>query len=143
MTIRPFSMSVTGSLRDITDVIHRARCGDARKAPKTTMPTITNDLPEAGGGGVSAAPEAPAAASTDDPQPDPDPEPRRPSYRSPLITFTDLQELVRRRRTATHELARQPDFPRPIIVGRSKRWIRAEIDQWIEQRASARKGAPK
>lgn len=140
MTIRPFPMSVTGSLRDIADVIHQARCGDTRKAPKTTMPTITNDLPESGGGGVSAAPEAPVAASSDDPQPEPDPEPRRQSYRPPLYTFSDLQELFRRRRTAMHELARQPDSPVPIIVGRSKRWIRVEVYQWIEQRAAARKG---
>ncbi|MDD0838742.1 hypothetical protein PSQ40_09190 [Curvibacter sp. HBC61] len=143
MTIRLSHLPAAGNLRDFTDAIHRARVCDVRKAPKTTMPTITNDLPEAGCGGASAAPAAPVAASSDDHQPEPDPEPRRPSYRPVLITFSDLQELLRLRRTAVHELSRQVGFPVPIIVGRSKRWIRVEVDQWIEQRAAARKGALK
>lgn len=142
MTIRLSHVLATGNLSHYADAINRRILCDIRKLPKTTMPAITNDMPEAGGGGASAAPAAPVAAASDDPQPDPDPEPRRPPYRPVLITFSDLQELMRLRRTAVHELARQPDFPVPIIVGRSKRWIRVEIDRWIVQRAAARKGAP-
>lgn len=140
MTIRLSHVPATGNLSHYADAIHRLRVCDTRRASKAAMPAITNDMPEAGGGGASAAPEAPVAAASDDPQQDPEPEPRRPSNRTGILdTASDLRARFGRGRTAMHELSRQPDFPKPIIVGRSRRWIRAEIDQWIEQRAAARK----
>lgn len=140
MTIRLSHVHVTGNLSHYADAIHRLRVCDTRKVPKATMPTITNDMPDVGGGGASAAPGGPVVGPCDAPPPDPEPEPRRPSHRAGLLdTAADLRALFGLRQTAMHELSRQADFPKPIIVGRSKRWIRAEIDQWIEQRAAARK----
>jgi len=139
MTIRLSHVPATGNISHYADAIHRLRICDTRKVPTATMPDITNDMPEAGGGGASAAPGEPAAGPSDAPPPDPEPEPRRTPYRPVLITFSGLQELLQLGRTTVHEVTRQADFPAPIIVGRSKRWIRAEIDQWIEQRAAARK----
>lgn len=139
MTIRLSYVPTMGNLSHYADAIHRLRICDTRKVPKAAMPAITNDMPEAGGGGASAAPGEPAAGPSDATPPDPEPEPRRPSYQPPLTTFSELQELLRVGLCTARAVSRQEDFPKPIIVGRSRRWIRAEIDQWIEQRAAARK----
>lgn len=42
-------------------------------------------------------------------------------------------------KTSIYEMARAGQFPRPIELGaRARGWLRAEIEQWIEERRQAR-----
>ena len=115
--------------------------------------TITDDMPEAGGGGESAA-GAPEVAASDDDGGDGDGDPdsdRRsrprsksshPSFPPALLAFEPLSHYVSFGRSRIYQLIAAGEFPQPIKVGKSSRWVKAEIDAWIsKQAASQRVGA--
>lgn len=41
-------------------------------------------------------------------------------------------------RSSTYALMAANQFPRPVKLGRSSRWISAEVDQWIADRVAER-----
>ena len=107
--------------------------------------SITDDMPEAGGGGESAAGAPEVAASDDDDGGDGDGEDdcRRPrSKKSPppfapaLLAFAPLSHYVGFGRSRIYQLINAGEFPPPVKIGKSSRWVKAEIDAWISKQAT-------
>ena len=116
--------------------------------------TISNGFPEQGGGGAAeaeaetsdcsggeGAPEV--AASDDDGDGDPDSDRRRPRSKSShpssppaLLAFEPLSHYVSFGRSRIYQLIAADEFPKPIKVGKSSRWVKAEIDAWISKQAA-------
>ena len=49
-----------------------------------------------------------------------------------LLTFHDLAAHLKvARKTLERLIEEDPDFPRPIQVRRSDRWIVADVDRWL------------
>lgn len=71
---------------------------------------------------------------------DSDPDSRRSLPASPkkLLRFNDLSDIVGLCRSRIYALIQQEQFPRPIKIGKSARWVVAEIDDWIARRMQAR-----
>ncbi|MEX9822272.1 helix-turn-helix transcriptional regulator [Providencia vermicola] len=38
------------------------------------------------------------------------------------------------------EFAKEGEFPKPIKLGRSSRWFKSEIEQWLKERINSSKG---
>lgn len=50
------------------------------------------------------------------------------------LTITSLQQKLAISRTALWVVRKQPDFPRPVVVGMgSKRYLESEIDAWMQR----------
>lgn len=109
---------------------------------------ISNDMPESGGGGASAGvTDGPdVAASDDDDGGDGDGEPARrprskkspPSFPPALLGFAPLSHYVGFGRSRIYQLIGAGEFPPPLKVGKSSRWVRAEIDTWLSKQIAAR-----
>jgi predicted DNA-binding transcriptional regulator AlpA len=56
-----------------------------------------------------------------------------------LFNFHTLSSYVAMGRSRIYSLIDEGDFPPPIKIGRSSRWIKAEIDAWIDEQAAARR----
>ena len=112
--------------------------------------SISDDMPEAGGGGESAA-GAPEVAASDDDGGDGDGDPdsdRRsrprsktshPSFPPALLAFEPLSHYVGFGRSRIYQLIAAGEFPQPIKVGKSSRWVKAEIDAWISKQATSQR----
>lgn len=112
--------------------------------------SISDDMPEAGGGGESAA-GAPEVAASDDDGGDGDDDPdsdRRsrprsksshPSFPPALLAFEPLSHYVSFGRSRIYQLIAAGEFPQPIKVGKSSRWVKAEIDAWISKQATSQR----
>ena len=109
--------------------------------------SISNDMPEAGGDGESTG--APEVAASDDGSgdgdSDPDSDRRRPrsktshpSFPPALLAFEPLSHYVSFGRSRLYQLIAAGEFPRPIKIGKSSRWVRAEIDTWLSAQIAAR-----
>ena len=112
---------------------------------------ISSGFPEAGGGGgaeaesgseATGAPEV-AASDDDDGDGDPDSDRRRPrsktshpSFPPALLAFEPLSHYVGFGRSRIYQLIAAGEFPQPIKVGKSSRWVKAEIDAWISKQAT-------
>ena len=103
--------------------------------------TISNGFPEQGGEG---APEV--AASDDDGDGDPDSDRRRPRSKSShpssppaLLAFEPLSHYVSFGRSRIYQLIAAGEFPQPIKVGKSSRWVKAEIDAWISKQTTSQR----
>jgi predicted DNA-binding transcriptional regulator AlpA len=57
---------------------------------------------------------------------------------SALLAFELLSQYVSMGRSRIYALIDEGDFPPPIKIGRSSRWLKTEIDSWISQQAAAR-----
>lgn len=109
---------------------------------KSTL--ITNDMPNCGGGDVST--DVAASDDDDDDGGDSDGEPARrsPLKKSPfspspaLLGFGPLSHYVGFGRSRIYSLISQGEFPPPIKIGKSSRWVRAEIDAWLSKQIAAR-----
>lgn len=55
-----------------------------------------------------------------------------------LLAFNPLSGYVSMGRSRIYGLMDEGKFPRPIKIGRSSRWLRSEIDSWINEQATAR-----
>jgi predicted DNA-binding transcriptional regulator AlpA len=112
--------------------------------------SISDDMPEAGGGGESAAAPEVAASDDDDGDGDGDPDsdrrsrPRsKTSHRSfppALLAFEPLSHYVSFGRSRIYQLIAAGEFPPPRKIGKSSRWVKAEIDAWIANQSAQRIG---
>lgn len=55
-----------------------------------------------------------------------------------LLAFELLSQYVSMGRSRIYALIDEGNFPPPIKIGRSSRWLKIEIDSWISQQAAAR-----
>lgn len=39
-----------------------------------------------------------------------------------------------------YKLIKEGEFPKPIKLGRSSRWFKSEIEQWLKERINSSKG---
>ena len=123
---------------------------------------ISNGMSEIPGGGevagdsavsegATAAPDV-AASDDDDGDGDGDPDSDRrsrprsktshPSFPPALLAFEPLSHYVSFGRSRIYQLIAAGEFPQPIKVGKSSRWVKADIDAWIrKQTTSQRVGA--
>ena len=118
---------------------------------------ISNGFPEQGGGGAEqaeagdegagAADGAPDVAQDDDGDGDGDPDSdrRRPRSKNPtpqfpaaLFPFAHTSHYVGFCRSRIYQLIAAGDFPKPIKVGKSSRWIKTELDAWITHQSQQR-----
>ncbi len=109
--------------------------------------SISDDMPESGGGGgVTDGIEV--AASDDDDGGDDDGEPARrsphakphPTFPPALLAFTPLSHYVTFGRSRIYQLIADPvlQFPPPIKIGKSSRWLKTEVDSWLAKQADSR-----
>ena len=145
-------LAVLQSVAGIVERRHTLPCLHQR------LNTITNGFPEAGGGGASGEAEgdatgadgAPAVAADDDGDGDgdgdPDSDRRRPrsktahpSFPPALLAFEPLSHYVGFGRSRIYQLIGAGKFPKPIKVGNSSRWVKADIDAWISQQATSQR----
>lgn len=153
MMIMPFNAeslreSYYSFARHFADYDYKQRTGRDH-APALS---ISDDMPEAGGGGESAAAPEVAASDDDDGDGDGDPDSDRrsrprsksshPSFPPALLAFEPLSHYVSFGRSRIYQLIAAGEFPQPIKVGKSSRWVKADIDAWIrKQTTSQRVGA--
>jgi predicted DNA-binding transcriptional regulator AlpA len=122
--------------------------------------SISNDMPEAGGGGASAegmTTDTPSASGDDDDggdgDGDPDPERRKrnpspsPSGQHRNVTATadgllwslpTLKNAIGLSRSNIYQQIQAGKFPAPLKIGRSSRWLASEIHAWVNTQAQAR-----
>lgn len=118
-----------------------------------TIPSlsITNEAGDTCSLGDDGQPHAPEVAASDDDDgggdSDGEPARRRPPFpKQPpatppaLFTFEQLRHYVALNRSRIYPLIREGQFPAPIKIGKSSRWLRSQIDAWIESRTPALKG---
>ncbi len=58
-----------------------------------------------------------------------------------LLAFSPLSNYVSMGRSRIYALIDEGEFPPPIKIGRSSRWLKSEIDSWINKQAAARLSA--
>lgn len=146
-------------LRQYADIVERRRTLPCLANAVGGM--ISNGFPEQGGGGAaqveaeadaSGCDGAPDAASDDDDDgdgdSDPDSDRRRPRSKTPpspfppaLLPFAHLSHYVTFGRSRIYQLINAGEFPKPIKLGKSSRWLKTEIDLWIQQHAAQRAGS--
>ena len=85
--------------------------------------SISNGFPEQGGGGAATA-EAEASDCSGGPP--------------ALLAFEPLSHYVSFGRSRIYQLIAQGEFPAPVKIGKSSRWVRAEIDTWISHQSQQR-----
>ena len=121
--------------------------------PHTPL-NISNDMPESGGGeastGITDGPDLPA--SDDDDSGDGDGEPARrsphknphPSFAPALFSFAPLSHYTSFGRSRIYQLIADPvlKFPPPIKIGKSSRWLKTEVDNWLVKQADSRQQVP-
>ncbi len=120
--------------------------GHSRTYPVRGKNRISLDLnANAGGKSTEATDGTNVVADEDDEggddDPDPDRRPRKPVFHKidpALLQFASLSQYVGFGRSRIYQLIFEGTFPRPIKVGKSSRWVRAEIDKWLEQQIAAR-----
>lgn len=55
-----------------------------------------------------------------------------------LLAFDPLSRYVNFGRSRIYALINQGEFPPPVKIGKSSRWVKAEIDAWLSKQVSAR-----
>ena len=143
-------LAVLQSVAGIVERRHTLPCLGNR------ITTISSGFPEAGGGGADAesgseATGAPEVAASDDDGGDGDGDPdsdRRsrprsksshPSFSPALLAFEPLSHYVGFGRSRIYQLINAGEFPPPIKVGKSSRWLKAEIDAWVSKQATSQR----
>lgn len=109
--------------------------------------SISDDMPECGGG-AGIADSAEVAASDDDEGGDDDGEPARrsphvkpnPTFAPAFFSFTPLSHYIGFGRSRIYQLIADPvlKFPAPIKIGKSSRWLKTEVDNWLSKQADSR-----
>ena len=98
---------------------------------------------QAGGGGDLDRKGDSAGTCEDEGGDDADPDSRRSktNTRQPspaLLPFKALSAYVSFGRSRIYQLIQDGSFPRPIKIGKSSRWVVAEINRWLEQQIALR-----
>ena len=55
-----------------------------------------------------------------------------------LLPKKRVLEIVGMGSTNLYKFIAQGDFPKPVRVGRSSRWLKSEVNQWVNQMVAAR-----
>jgi prophage regulatory protein len=55
-----------------------------------------------------------------------------------LISLPEVMRKTASCRASVYKRVASGQFPRPVKIGRSTRWLEAEIDRWIDAAAHAR-----
>ncbi|OQW90240.1 MAG: hypothetical protein BWK72_03285 [Rhodoferax ferrireducens] len=55
-----------------------------------------------------------------------------------LLAFDSLSRYVNFGRSRIYALINQGEFPPPVKIGKSSRWVKAEIDAWLTKQVAAR-----
>lgn len=124
--------------------------GGGSSAAKAHAPASGFNAAETGAAEESTGGEgAPAVAAADDDDDggdgDGEDDCRRPrSKKSPpsfppaLLAFEPLSHYVGFGRSRIYQLINAGEFPPPVKIGKSSRWVRAEIDNWLSAQIAAR-----
>lgn len=48
-----------------------------------------------------------------------------------LFDFPDLSRYAKLKRSQLYGLMREDKFPKPLKIGKSSRWVKAQVDAWI------------
>lgn len=62
-----------------------------------------------------------------------------PSFPPALLAFEPLSHYVGFGRSRIYQLIAAGEFPQPIKVGKSSRWVKADIDAWISNQATSQR----
>ena len=111
----------------------------------TGLNSVNDEASDCSGG--EGAPEVAASDDDDgDGDGDPDSDRRRPrsksshpSFPPALLAFEPLSHYVSFGRSRIYQLIAAGEFPQPIKVGKSSRWVKAEIDAWISKQATSQR----
>ena len=55
-----------------------------------------------------------------------------------LLTIEQVMRELHIGRTTVYTLINSGSFPRPVKIGKGSRWLRDELDEWVEAQAAAR-----
>ena len=121
--------------------------GGGGAAALSHAPAVGLTAAEAEASDCSGGEGAPEVAASDDDDGDgdgdPDSDRRRPrsksshpSFPPALLAFEPLSHYVSFGRSRIYQLIAAGEFPQPIKVGKSSRWVKAEIDAWISKQAA-------
>ncbi|MDC8753827.1 AlpA family transcriptional regulator [Erythrobacter sp. sf7] len=55
-----------------------------------------------------------------------------------LLTIKEVLRLTRLGRSTAYRLLSAGSFPNPIKIGRSSRWLKSDVDEWIAKQATSR-----
>ena len=61
-----------------------------------------------------------------------------PSSAPALLAFSPLSHYVGFGRSRIYQLIGDGEFPAPIKIGKSSRWLKSEVDDWVSKMASQR-----
>jgi predicted DNA-binding transcriptional regulator AlpA len=110
----------------------------------TGLNSVNDEASDCSGG--EGAPEVAASDDDGDGDGDPDSDRRRPrsksshpSFPPALLAFEPLSHYVSFGRSRIYQLIAAGEFPQPIKVGKSSRWVKAEIDAWISKQATSQR----
>ncbi len=59
----------------------------------------------------------------------------------PLIDMSFITRFTGMTDKWFYQLISEGHFPKPIKLGRSSRWYKSEVEQWMQQRIEASRGA--
>ena len=112
----------------------------------TGLNSVNDEASDCSGG--EGAPEV-AASDDDSGDGDGDPDSDRrsrprsksshPSFSPALLAFEPLSHYVGFGRSRIYQLIAAGEFPQPIKVGKSSRWVKAEVDAWISKQATSQR----
>ena len=110
----------------------------------TGLNSVNDEASDCSGG--EGAPEVAASDDDDgDGDGDPDSDRRRPrsktshpSFPPALFAFEPLSHYVGLGRSRVYQEIARGEFPKPIKIGKSSRWVKAEIDAWIAKHCAQR-----
>lgn len=135
-------------LHEVAAIVKRADKVIIRKEPVTISAGFSQEAApcvDSAGNTVAASPAA--GSSDDDGGGDGDPDParrrKRPSVTHPspppaLLALPAVLSYLGLSRSRVYELIRDGQFPLPVKIGKSARWVRAETDQWLAKQIAAR-----
>ncbi|MCB4360905.1 helix-turn-helix transcriptional regulator [Quatrionicoccus australiensis] len=72
--------------------------------------------------------------------------PRRKRARSatpggPWMRIVEVEEMAGVKTSAIYSWVKNGSFPKPIKVGRTSQWVRAEVEAWVDQQRAKRNAA--
>ena len=59
-----------------------------------------------------------------------------PSSAPVLLAFAPLSNYIGFGRSRVYQLIAAGEFPPPIKIGKSSRWLKSEVDDWVSKMAS-------
>lgn len=55
-----------------------------------------------------------------------------------LLPLVEVENRVGLRKTAIYDAIDRDEFPKPVKLGTTSRWVESEIDEWIDARIRER-----